>query len=268
MICIACQTEKETLARSHVIPNFIRKRLTGEKRGDGSKKYSFRWIARKDLPRQDLPKPNLMCEKCDNVLGANVENGIAELLMPECVDAYEEWKKLPILPHEIDDVFDVPLTLGVYDYPLSKLWKLEKFALSVAWRALHDLAKNGAPLSSAFLDSGRGAHINQTVIRHLFHDDELPNPYYTLQTTYDARIFYWPPASVVIVTNKPDEMPFAWVELEDDAELLGVAVMFAYWVIVWPLFEHDGSQYIAKLNRLNKLCFLNWAGHVREQLNS
>ncbi|MCU1739865.1 MULTISPECIES: hypothetical protein [unclassified Pseudomonas] len=268
MICIACGTEKEALANSHMIPNFIRKRRTGEVRADGSKKYSFKWIDRKDLPKQDLPKPNLMCEKCDNDLGARVENGIAALLMPNCVDVHEEWEKLPIFPHEINDVFDEPLTLGVYDYPLNELWKLEKFALSVAWRALHDLSENGEACSSAFLGSARGSNINKTVVRHLFHNDELPNPYYTLQTTYDASIYYWSPNTVALITNKVDEMPFAWTEVTEDDEFLGVAVMFAYWVIVWPLFEHDSSQYYAKLKRLNKLCFWDWWGHVHKQLNS
>lgn len=268
MICIACGTEKDALARSHVIPNFIRKRLTGEVRTDGSKKYSFKWVDRKYLPKQDLPKPNLMCEKCDNDLGARVENGIATLLMPNCVDVHEEWKKLPIFPHEINNVFTEPLTLGVYDYPLNELWKLEKFALSVAWRALHDISKNGEAFSSAFLGSARGSNINKTVVRHLFHNDDLPNPYYTLQTTYDASIYYWSPSTVASITNKVDEMPFAWTELTEDDEFLGVAVMFAYWIIVWPLFEHDSSQYSAKLKRLNKLCFWDWWGHVHKQLNS
>lgn len=268
MICIACGTEKEALANSHVIPNFFRKRLTGEVKADGSKKFSFTWIDRKDLPKQDLPKPKLMCKKCDNDLGARVENGIAELLMPNRVDVQEEWDKLPIFPHEIKDVFDKPLTLGVYDYPLHDLWRLEKFALSVAWRALHDLSKNGEAFSSAFLGSERGAHINQTVVRHLFHKDELPNPYYTLQTTYDAFIYYWSPSTAASITNKVDEMPFAWAELAEDGEFLGVAVMCACWVIVWPLFEHDKSQYSAKLKRLNKLCFWDWWGHVHKQLKS
>ncbi|ARB27619.1 hypothetical protein B5P22_10150 [Pseudomonas tolaasii] len=207
-----------------------------------------------------------MCEKCDNDLGARVENKIAALLMPNSVDVYEEWKKLPIIPHDIHGIFDGPLTLGIYDYPINELWRLEKFALSIAWRALHDISKSGETFSKAFLGSSRGMNINNTVVRHIFYNDELPNPYHTLQTTYDAFIYYWSPRTIESITNKVDEMPFAWTEIAEDGEFLGVAVMFAYWVIVWPLFEHDGKQYPAKLKRLNKLCFWDWWGHVHKQL--
>jgi len=268
MICIACGTEKETLAKSHVVPNFIRKRLTGEVRENGSKKFSFNWVDRKDLPKQDLPKPNLMCEKCDNDLGARVENGIAPLLMPSRVDVQEEWDKLEIFPHKINDVFDEPLTLGVYNHPLRDQWRLEKFALSVAWRALHDLSKNGELFSSEFLGSARGSDINKTVVSHLFYNDVLPDPYYTLGSTCNASIYYWSPSTVAFITNKDDEMPFAWAELAEGGEFLGVAVIFAYWVIVWPLFEYEDSQYSAKLKRLNKACFLDWIGQVNNQLST
>jgi len=44
------------------------------------------------------------------------------------------------------------------------------------------------------------------------------------------------------------EMPFAWVELGDQNEFLGVAVMFACWMIVWPLFECELPRYSEKLN--------------------
>jgi hypothetical protein len=268
MICIACGTEKETLAKSHVVPNFIRKRLTGEVRENGSKKFSFNWVNRKDLPKQDLPKPNLMCEKCDSDLGARVENGIAELIMPNRVDLQKEWDKLDIYQHDINGVFDEPLKLGVYQLPIDAQLRVEKFALSVAWRALHDLSKNGELLSNQFLGTARGVDINKTVVSHLFYNDELPDPYYSLELIYDASIYYWSPKTVAFITGKDDEMPFAWAELSEGGEFLGVAVIFAYWVIVWPLFEHDGSQYPAKLKRLNKACFLDWVGQVNNQLST
>lgn len=261
MICIACGRKQQNLVNSHVIPNFVRKRLTGETKADGSKKFSFRWVGRKDLPKQDLPKPRLMCKSCDNNLGAKVEDGVAELLMPDNVEVFDEWNNLPILAHEISYVFDGPLTLGVYDYPPSKQVMIEKFSLSVAWRALHALAKDGEKYSLAFLSSERGVKIDQSVRHHLFSGAAL-------QKSYDASIYYWPPGTVNFITNNSGDIPFAWAELGDDGEFLGVTVMFAYWVIVWPLIEGDKAQYSAKLNRLNKLCFMDWFAHVSRQLAS
>lgn len=261
MICIACGKEQPDLVNSHVVPNFIRKRLTGEKKSDGSRSFSFRWVGRKDLSKQDLPKPRLMCKGCDNNLGAEVEDGIAELLMPDNVDSLEAWNDLPIFPHEIHGVFDTPLTLGVYDHPLNKQFMIEKFALSVAWRALHALAKDGEQHCGALLSSERGLSIDKSVRQHLFGGASLQN-------AYAPFIYYWPPRTVNFITNNSGDMPFAWAELGDEGEFLGVGVMFAYWVIVWPLFERDSSQYSAKLDRLNKLCFMDWFAHVCRQLAS
>jgi hypothetical protein len=261
MICIACGKEQQNLVNSHVVSNFIRKRLMGETKSDGSRKFSFRWVGRKDLPKQDLPKPRLMCKTCDNNLGKEVEDGIAELLMPDDVEAFDAWGDLPIRAHEIHGVFDDPLTLGVYDYPLSTQFMIEKFALSVAWRALHALAKDGEQHSCALLNSTRGANIDESVRHHLFSGA-------CLQNTYDAFIYYWSPSTVNFITNNSGDMPFAWAELGDEGEFLGVTVMFAYWVIVWPLFERDRSQYSTKLDRLNKLCFMDWVAYVSRQLAS
>lgn len=259
MICIACGSDEAILAKSHVISNFVRKRLTGERGANGSRKFSFKWIGRSDLPNQDLPKPYLMCKKCDNILGATVERNTAQLLMPDNVDLFHEWRNLPILECQIHGVFDEPLPLGIYDYPLSQQFLVEKFALSTAWRALHALAKEDEKLSKDFLSSARGRRVNQSVISHLFDDAILEEAFY-------AALYYWPPKTVQFITGKDDEMPFAWVELGDQNEFLGVAVMFAYWVIVWPLFECEEHQRSEKLNRLNKICFLNWVASVRMQL--
>lgn len=201
-----------------------------------------------------------MCKKCDNTLGATVERSTAALLMPEKVDLFDEWRQLPILEHQIYGVFDEPLPLGVYDYPLPQQFLIKKFALSTAWRALHALAKDGEKLSKAFLSSARGGSVNQSVIRHLFGDAILEN-------RLDASLYYWPPQTVRFITGKDDEMPFAWVELGDQNEFLGVAVMFAYWVIVWPLFECEPPQRSEKFNRLNRMCFLDWVAQVRMQLS-
>ncbi|WPO48684.1 hypothetical protein [Pseudomonas sp. S1Bt23] len=260
MICIACGSNEETLAKSHVISNFVRKRLTGETGADGSRKFTFKWVDRNDLPKQDLPKPYLMCKKCDNTLGATVERDTAALLMPDNVDHFDAWRQLPILRHQICGVFDDPLNLGVYDYPLSQQFLIEKFALSTAWRALHALAKDGKSLSKAFLASARGRDINQSVIRNLFDDVSLEN-------TFGASLYYWSPYTVQFITDKDDEMPFAWTELGDQNEILGVAVIFAYWAVVWPLFEYEPMQYFDKLDRLHKACFLDWIAQVRMQLS-
>ncbi|RDX38959.1 hypothetical protein DZA52_01605 [Vibrio campbellii] len=61
-------------------------------------------------------------------------------------------------------------------------------------------------------------------------------------------------------------MPFAWAELGDENEFLGVGVILGYWVILWPLFEVSPIDYFDKLNKLEKLCFINWVGKVKSDL--
>jgi hypothetical protein len=261
MICIACDTDKEELAKSHVISNFVRKWLTGELGHDGRKQYKFKWVGRNDLPRQDLPKPYLMCEKCDTLLGSIVERGAPSLLMPNDVDNFGEWEKLPIKPMPLHGVFDDPLWLGVYEYPECQQSIIDKFAISTAWRALHSLSKEGRELSIGFLTSERGENINKLVIGHLFRNQSL-------NVAPRAALYYLGPESVTFISNNDDEFPFAWAEIGENEEFLGVAVMFAYWVILWPLFDHDPIYYFDRLEKLEKICFMNWAAKIKSELKA
>ena len=97
MICIACEKEFEKLAKSHVISNFFRKRMTGFYDDKGSKKFKFTWVGHRDLPKQDLPKPNLIFATCDSDLGSLVERDIPKLLMLADLERWDEWNKLPIV---------------------------------------------------------------------------------------------------------------------------------------------------------------------------
>lgn len=120
------------------------------------------------------------------------------------------------------------------------------------------MALEGKSLSSSFLSSPHGIKANQITKDDIFCHDEGPN--------YPAFIYYWPPETVKLIGG--GEMPFAWAELGDNGEFLGVAVIFGYWVIVWPLFEDTDARYSAKRDSLNRLCFLNWFGQVMNQLQS
>ncbi|MFD2642660.1 hypothetical protein [Pseudomonas japonica] len=248
------------MADSHVIPNFIRKRLTGEVSESGQKKFQFRWVGRKDLPKQDLPKPNLMCIECDSLLGSNIERHVPSLLMPSNVDEMSSWRTLPITPVEIHGVFETEFYLGRYDYDEPKSRVLEKFVISVAWRALHALKLDGEKYASEFLSSPHGSSINKQVCEHLFHgvdSDFVHTPF----------LYYWPPKSASLVSTKNDEMPFAWASLHDDGEFLGVAVIFAYWVVVWPLFDLESENYFSKIDLLNKTCFFDWVSEIMHLLS-
>ena len=259
MICIACENHYTKLSKSHVIPNFFRKRMTGVN-DDGTVKFAFTWINRKDLPNQDLPKPNLMCSVCDSRLGATVERNIPSLLMPSDVNKWSEWKKLPIRSHHLMDIFNTPLWVGIYDYPLMEQNLLERFALSVAWRALHDISREGRSLSSSFLSSQRGQLCNKLAREYIF-DSKLG------ADIQPASLYFLGPKSAKIMSGNENEMPFAWAELGESGEIFGVGVVIGFWIILWPLFDLSAADYFQKMEKLENLCFIHWVGKIKSELD-
>jgi len=260
MQCIACGMDNIQLAKSHVIPNFIRKKLTGEETSCGNKKFQFNWVERPELPKQDLPKPFLMCKKCDNNFGAVIEREASKLLMPEDTDNWDDWEKLPIFPKELYLIFDTPLKVGVYDYSLEREQEfLNKFAMLTAWRALHFMAREKTPLSVKFLELGRGVQMDLAVRDYLISTESAPH------SLPAAELYFLGPKTAAMTTGRDDEMPFAWAELGDE-ELLGIGVTFAFWVILWPVFEPINDH--KKLTRLEELCFKNWRQQMIYQLRS
>lgn len=261
MLCIACGSAEKKLANSHVISRFIRMRLTGVLGEGGARTFSFKWIGRRDLPKQDLPKPKLMCIECDNRLGSLIEEKVIDLIMPKKLNSQSDWNTLPINAESISGLFDEPLYLGVYDHTLSQQFIVEKYALSVAWRALHAMAKDGREMSQRLLSSDRGKDINKAVVDYIFSDSMRLE-------THEAYFYYWPAETVRFISTKDDEIPFAWTEIGYKEELLGVSVIFGFWIIVWPLFKLGANQYEEKLAKLREISFVNWVGHVRQQLGA
>jgi hypothetical protein len=261
MICIACGLENEKLAKSHIVPNFVRKRLTGELDNEGNKRFKFKWVGRQDLPKQDLPKPYLMCKKCDNDLGAKVERDIAPFIMPDQVDDIASWDRLNIYIDTLDKVkvSGSSFHVGKYVCSNSEQLMLDKFSMSVAWRALHAMAKDGQPLSKKFLETVRGEKVNNTAINHIFND----KPPYDL---YGASFYYIRPHSVLFITNEIDEYPFAWAELGTNQSDLGIAVIFGCWVIIWPLGGGGMAEYFDHLDSLEIECFESWLFQVKSDL--
>jgi hypothetical protein len=220
-----------------------------------------KWINRQDLPKQDLPKPYLMCESCDNDLGAKVENHIATLIMPDKVDEMDSWDELNIEMDTLDKVvvFDAPFHVGKYVCSENERLLLNKFSMSVAWRVLHAMAKEGKPLSEKYLKTTHGESVNKTTINHIFNDD----PPYSL---YPASLYYLGPKSASFITNAIDEYPFAWAELGTNPSDLGIGVVFGCWVVIWPLGEGGAGEYFNHLDNLEKICFESWLFQVKSDL--
>ncbi|PMN98001.1 hypothetical protein BCT19_24685 [Vibrio splendidus] len=263
MKCIVCGIENQKLAKSHIVPNFVRKRLTGETDKEGNKKFKFKWIGRQDLPKQDLPKPYLMCKKCDNDLGAKVEKEIAPFIMPDRVDDMDSWDSLNIYIDTLDKVkvSGSPFHVGKYRCSNSEELMLNKFSMSVAWRALHAMSIDGMPLSTEFIKTERGEKINSSAVSHIFNDE----PPYDL---YKASLYYLGPKSASFITNKIDEYPFGWVELGSNQSDLGIAVIFGCWVIIWPLGSGGMAEYYDHLDSLEIECFESWLLQVKSALAS
>lgn len=105
-----------------------------------------------------------MCKDCDSLLGSLIERETPSLLMPNDAENIEEWKKLPIEYTDLHWIFDTSFWLGVYYYPECQQTIIKKFVLSIAWRALHSMSKDGCKLSSDFLSTERGQKIDNLVI--------------------------------------------------------------------------------------------------------
>jgi len=105
--------------------------------------------------------------KCDNAFGADIERVVPALLMPNDVNNLDEWNQLPIVPKQIDGVFDTPLNVGIYNYDEKDKSLIARFATLTAWRALHAMDKEQYPLSVKFLESDHGRKIDAATRSYL-----------------------------------------------------------------------------------------------------
>jgi len=251
MTCICCKTNSVS-ARGHIISNFIRKRVTGIETRSG-KRFEFHWSGQKG-PTQDLQKRLLMCKACDNGAGSAIEERSATLLMPPDPSNPDQWDEMPLVPVELLEFAGEPFKLAYYDYESSADQDyLDAFALLTAWRAVHALALDGQPAASKFLNSPKGKAVDIEVADYL-HEVHTSNQI-APQPVPTAALYWQGPRMAVILSGKDDEMPFAWAVLEDQ-EPLGVAVLFGFWVILWPFF--DESDEPEKYETLKRKCFIDW----------
>lgn len=260
MTCIACNSTQEKLVESHVISKFIRNRLTSYLDSKGEKRYRFTWVNREGLPTQDLPKPYLMCKSCDNKLGSDVEEKVPVLLIPNHINKFTEWEKLPIEAKAIDGVFPTTLWLGEYRYQESESNILNRFSISIAWRALHEMSKTGGLCSRRFLESERGQKLNNLARNFIFRNSSrgiLPL----------AFLYYMGPNTPKLITGSDIDIPFAWTELGSSNEFLGVSVIMGHWIILWPLFELHIDTYFEKMVLLEKACFIEWVGFLKSKIH-
>lgn len=70
-----------------------------------------------------------------------------------------------------------------------------------------------------------------------------------------------------MITGQDDAYPFAWAEIGVEGELLGVAVIFAHWFILWPLFSVDADA-ATKQKNLERGCFINWVAQIKEDFRT
>lgn len=260
MTCICCKTNSACVD-GHIISKFIRNRVTGidavvGKRVVG-KRYKFRWQGEKK-PTQDLQKRALMCAKCDNGVGAAIERRAASLLMPIDPSSPAQWEKMPLVSDQLLTLCGAPFRLAYYDYE-SCLDQdcLDAFALLTVWRALHALALDGNAPATKYLNSPKGkAKSNEIgdflLDAHTTNEIGLP----PLPT---AVLYYQGPRTTMFLSAKNDEMPFAWSVLEGE-EPLGVAVLFGFWVILWPFFDEQDEP--EKYEVFKTKCFVDWYGQI------
>lgn len=263
MKCILCDQEKE-LIDSHIISKFIRKRLTGVDTGK-STVFKYRYFDQPKPFSQDLPTENLMCGACDSCMGNKIEKRAAELMIPKGdLSIPETWESMNM---RIRKLTFVP-SKGPINDPF-KVWSfqiendvddliLKRFAVLTAWRALHEMSRNGKQEVVDFLASDDGNVLNKKTIVFLESGDVAESAFFPYFATFD----FLGPLSAVGITGKDDEMPFVWSFIKL-GEQSAVAVMLGYWVIVWPLLPDGDSR--RNFREVLKFTFVDWHAIVAQQ---
>lgn len=259
MKCICCPMEGP-IVDSHVISNFIRKAITGIDTPNG-RKFQFRYVGRRDLPKQDLPKPKLLCENCDNKFGATIEGPAASVLIPKGdLASIAVWERLPLKYVTILEIEGQPLIAAQYRAEDDRSeCALDKFTVLTAWRALHAMNANGDADAVDFLASDEGNRLQELTINFLNssdHTNYLHFPYY-------SQLYFFGPKSAAIISGADDEVPFAWTFVRSGAQV-GIAVLLGYWVILWSLLADDDPR--TKFSELLIPTFVDWHAKVNRTL--
>lgn len=262
MKCICCNRVGD-IADSHVISKFIRNKITGIDTGKG-KKYEFQWCGLKGLPRQDLPKPKLLCKTCDNMFGGTIECAAAELLLPHGdASRLEVWKQLSLrtrrMPFDVEGLpFDVVEYQALSDVAANTL---RKFSVLTAWRALHAMRSQGAKDATDYLASSDGQRAHDETIQFL--EDDFPGA--DLLFPYYSELYFLGPVRAACISGSNDEVPFAWTFIGDSSQA-GVAVLLGFWIIIWSLIPETDPR--SDFNELQRLAFTDWMGHVVRALGA
>lgn len=208
--------------KSHVVPRSIRKCLYGEPRRGGTA-FAFEYAGRKDLPRQDFPKPALMCIECDNGFGGTVEKNIPRLLLPSDVGSWEQWVRLGL----------EPASLGGYrffDYSGSSHFdQIERFAALTAWRAMHAMARDGSAVIGELVASAAGMSLDEAMLAYIEGKPPLPDVVLS-----KPSLFWLSRKQIAEVTGEDDRLPISWAALGAPGNV-ALAVLFGCWLVTWRL---------------------------------
>jgi hypothetical protein len=258
--CVCCGSNSN-IVHSHVISNFIRKAITAIQT-PGSEKFHFRWHGQ-SIPTQDLPKPKLMCNSCDEGFGNTIETPAAKLLLPN-----SELPSLTTVPDSRSTIQlrEFPFEIGDQSFKAGEYQFIRdeddcvmcKFSVLTAWRALHAMAREGNEGTLKFLATEDGKKVCNETLEFL----KTTGPKSYLFFPYLAPLYLLGPNSAAAVTGANDEVPFAWAFIQFKEQSC-VSVILGYWVIIWPLLpDMDPRRNYAELARGT---FIDWHGEVMRQ---
>lgn len=260
MNCNCCGSTEGNVD-SHVISRFIRMAITGMV-GTSGVKFRFQWCGRKDLPRQDLPKPKLLCESCDNDFGVRIEKPASKILLPTGdISEVCNWECLPYIQREM------PFLVGGHSFKVGEYqiddddddFALRRFSVLTAWRALHAMREEGNSEVNRFLDSEDGQRLQSETVDFLGR----PEASGYMHFPYLATLYLLGPYSAAAISGSDDEVPFAWAFIQSKGQS-GVAVLLGFWAIIWPLLP-DGDPRRNSIE-LQRGTFVDWHAQVVRQL--
>lgn len=166
----------------------------------------------------------------------------------------QSWDKLPFYDSLVGTFKGNEISFPAYDYAEPEATEIDRFAVLVAWRALHAeaISHNVSRILMEFMKSPVGQRLDQSAKTFiagaaLRECDGVERP----------DLWRLHPQMLVDISNDEEELPISW-GIIGQSKVEAVVVLFGFWLVFWRVsFDEplsDKSQIVVA-----------WLGYLREK---